>query len=308
MLLKSAYTVMEGKLERMKQMREFLISTDSTASLPAEFVKENHIAIHPLHYIIDGEEYGMDLGKELTDKEFYNSIRDGKMPTTSATNPEYISRIMRKQAEEGYDILHIGFSGGLSSSFSNAAMCAREIMEEKPECRIVVVDSLSAECGQALLVYRAVEMKKQGKTLDEIAAWLEENKLHVVHHFTVDDLFHLMRGGRLSKSSAILGTALNIKPILHVDDEGKLANIAKVRGTKKAMKTLVDTMLDNADGENISEIFLSHSDNEQGIQELAEMVKEKYPKAFIWILPVSPTVGAHTGVGTLVVSYFGKKR
>lgn len=289
-------------------MRDFLISTDSTASLPAEYIKENNIAIYPLHYIIDGEEYGMDLGKELTDKEFYNSIRNGKMPTTSATNPEYINGVMRKQVEDGYDVLHIGFSGGLSSSFSNAAMCAREIMEENPECKIIVVDSLSAECGQALLVYRAVEMKKQGKSMEEIAAWIEENKLHVVHHFTVDDLFHLMRGGRLSKSSAILGTALNIKPILHVNDEGKLANIAKVRGSKKAMKTLVDTMLENADSGNMSEIFLSHSDNEEGIRELEAMVKEKYPESLIWILPVSPTVGAHTGVGTLVVSYFGKKR
>lgn len=289
-------------------MRDFLISTDSTASLPAEYIKENNIEIHPLHYIIDGKEYGMDLGIELTDKEFYNSIRDGKLPTTSATNPEYINRVMRKQVEDGYDVLHIGFSGGLSSSYSNAAMCAREIMEEKPECKIIVVDSLSAECGQALLVYRAVEMKKQGKSMEEIAAWIEENKLHVVHHFTMDDLFHLVRGGRLSKSSAIFGTALNIKPILHVDDEGRLANIAKVRGSRKAMKTLVDTMLENADSENMSEIFLSHSDNEEGIKELEAMVREKYPESLIWILPVSPTVGAHTGVGTLVVAYFGKKR
>lgn len=289
-------------------MRDFVISTDSTASLPVEYARENNIAIHPLHYIIDEKEYGMDLGIELTIKEFYNNIREGKMPTTSATNPEYIDRVMRKQVEDGYDVLHIGFSGGLSSSFSNASMCAREIMEEKPECKIIVVDSLSAECGQALLVYRAVEMKKQGKSMEEIAAWIEENRLHVVHQFTVDDLFHLMRGGRLSKSSAILGTALNIKPILHVDDEGKLANIAKVRGSRKAMKTLVDTMLENIDQENSSEIFLSHSDNEEGIGELAELVKEKYPDSLIWILPVSPTVGAHTGVGTLVVSYFGKKR
>lgn len=289
-------------------MREFLISTDSTASLPEEYAKENHITIYPLHYIIDGEEYGMDLGKELTNKEFYNSIRNGKMPTTSASNPEYIHSVMQKQTEDGYDVLHIGFSGALSSSYSNAAMCAREIMEENPECKIIVVDSLSAECGQALLVYRAVEMKKQGKSMEEIAAWIEENKLKIVHHFTVDDLFHLMRGGRLSKSSAILGTALNIKPILHVDDEGKLASISKVRGSKKAMKTLVDTMLENCESENMSEIFLSHSDNEEGIQELAKLVREKYPDALMWILPVSPTVGAHTGVGTLVVSYIGKKR
>lgn len=289
-------------------MRDFVISTDSTASLPEEYVRKNHIAIHPLHYIIDDEEHGMDLGKELTTKEFYDCIRNGKMPTTSATNPGYISKVMRKQAEEGYDILHIGFSSGLSSSYSNAAMCAREIMEEFPQCKIMVVDSLSAECGQALLVYHAVEMKKQGKSMEEIAAWLEENRLHVVHHFTVDDLFHLVRGGRLAKSAAVIGTALNIKPILHVDNEGKLANISKSRGRKKAIRVLFDTMLENTQGFDTKEVFLSHSDAEEDIQILADMIKEKYPEAVVWILPVSPTVGAHTGVGTLVISYFGNQR
>ena len=137
-------------------------------------------------------------------------------------------------------------------------MCAREIMEEHPECKIMVVDSLIAECGQALLVYHAVEMKKQGKSMEEIAAWIEENKLKVVHHFTVDDLFHLVRGGRLAKSTAIIGTALSIKPVLHVDEEGKLANISKARGRKKAIKVLFDTMLENTQGWDTKEVFLSH--------------------------------------------------
>ncbi len=289
-------------------MRDFIISTDTAAGMATDYVKENNIAIYPLHYIIDGEEYGMDLENELTDKEFYQSIRDGKMPTTSATNPGYISSVMRKQAAEGYDILHIGFSGALSSSTPNAVMCAREIMEENTECKIVVVDSLSAECGQSLLVYRAVEMKKQGKSIEEIAKWLEEKKSQVVVQFTVDDLFHLMRGGRVSKSSAIVGTALNIKPILHIDEEGKLANIAKARGNKKAVKMLVDTLFENLVEEQPDEIFFSHSDNEEGIREFVGIVKEKYPDALTWTLSISPTVGAHTGVGTLAVAYFGKKR
>lgn len=296
---------MKGKVFKMK---DFVISTDSTASLPEEYLKENNITIHPLHYIIDGEEYGKDLNKELTDKEFYDSIRNGKMPTTSATNPGFIDKTMREQIAQGYDILHIGFSSGISSSYSNAAMCARDIMEEIPDSKIIVVDSLSAECGQALLVYTAVEMKKQGKTIDEIAAWLEENKKYVVHHFTLEDLFHLMRGGRLSKSSAILGTALNIQPILHVDDEGKLASISKARGRKKAMKTLVDTIAENTDGFELNEVFLSHSDCEEEILVMEKMVKEKYPDVKTMVLPISPTVGAHTGVGTLVISYFGNKR
>lgn len=289
-------------------MKEFIISTDSTASLPQEFIKENNITIHPLHYIIDGVEYGMDIKKELTDKEFYQSIRDGKMPTTSATNPGFIDKTFREQIEAGFEILHIGFSSGISSSYSNAAMCARDIMDENPEAKIVVVDSLSAECGQALVVYHAVQLKKQGKTIDEIAQWIEDYKLNIIHHFTLGDLFHLMRGGRLSKTSAIMGSALNIQPILHVDNDGKLASISKARGRKKAMKTLVDTIATNSEGFDNKEIFVSHSDCEDEAKELVSMVKEKYPDATVWMLPISPTVGSHTGVGTLVVSYLGNVR
>lgn len=289
-------------------MKEFVISTDSTASLPEDYLKENNIAIHPLHYYIDEEEFGKDIGKELTDKEFYQKIREGKMPTTSATNPEYIMKVMKEQLDAGFDILHIGFSSGISSSYNNAAMCGRELQEEYPDSKIIVIDSLSAECGQALLVYHAVEMKKQGKTMEEIAEWIEANKLHVVHHFTVEDLFHLVRGGRLAKSTAIIGTALNIQPVLHMDDEGKLSNIAKTRGRKKAMKMLVDTIEQNIDGWEVNEVFISHSDTQSEAEELEGMVKEKYPDAKTMILSISPTVGAHTGVGTLVVSYFGNKR
>lgn len=289
-------------------MSNFVISTDSTASLPKDYLEENHIAIHPLHYYIDEEEYGMDIGKELTDKEFYDSIRNGKMPTTSATNPGYIREVMTKQLEEGYDILHIGFSSGISSSYNNAAMVGRELQEAYPDRKIIVIDSLSAECGQALLVCNAVEMKKQGKSLEEIAAWVEKAKPHIVHHFTVEDLFHLVRGGRLAKSTAIIGTALSIQPILHVDDEGKLSNIAKARGRRKAMKMLVDGIAENTIGIETKQVYLSHSDCLEEAQLLETMVKEKYPDAETRILPISPTVGAHTGVGTLVVSYYGNKR
>lgn len=289
-------------------MRDFCISTDSTASLPESYLKENNIAIHPLHYIIDGVEYGKDIDKELTDKEFYDSIRNGKMPTTSATNPGYIEKVMKEQIAQGYDILHIGFSSGISSSYSNAAMCANQIMEENPDCKIKVVDSLCAESGQALLVYHAVELKKQGKTMDEIVEWIEDNKLSIVHHFTVEDLFHLMRGGRLAKSTAIIGTALSIKPILNMNNEGKLSTIGKARGRKKAIKTLIDSIETNTDGFEVKEVFISHSDVLDEAMSLEAMIKEKYPQAVTMILPISPTVGAHTGVGTLLVSYFGNER
>lgn len=289
-------------------MRDFVISTDTAAGLGQEYLSENNIAVHPLHYIIDDVEYGIDLGRELTDKEFYDSIRAGKMPTTSATSPDYIGKLMRRQVNEGFDILHIGFSSGLSSSFEHAAICAEEIMQEVPECKIRAVDTLSAECGQALLVHKAVQMKKQGKTLDEIADWLEVNKHHMVVHFTVEDLFHLVRGGRLSKSTAVLGTALNIQPVLHVDEEGKLANISKVRGRKKAMRALVDPIEANSEGWDKDCIFLSHADALEEINMVKAMIQEKYPDAYIMTLSVSPTVGAHTGAGVLVIAYFGNKK
>lgn len=187
-------------------------------------------------------------------------------------------------------------------------MCANQIMEENPDCKIKVVDSLCAEAGQALLVYHAVELKKQGKSIDEIVEWIEENKLNIIHHFTVEDLFHLVRGGRLAKSTAIIGTALNIQPILHMDNDGKLSSIGKARGRKKAIKTLVDSIEGNTAGFKINEIFISHSDALEEAEALEGMIKEKYPQATTMILPISPTVGAHTGVGTLLVSYFGNVR
>lgn len=289
-------------------MRDFVISTDSTASLPETYLTEHQIDVHPLHYIIDDVEYGMDLEKQLTNKEFYDCIRAGKMPTTSATNPAYIRKVMEKQILDGKDILHIGFSSGISSSYANAHMVAQELMEEYPEAKIAVVDSLSAECGHALLVYKAVALKEQGKSFEEIVQWLEENKLHVVMHFTVEDLFHLVRGGRLAKSTAVLGTALSIQPVLHVNNEGKLENISKTRGRKKAMKLLVDMMASNTEGYPVENIFISHSDCEKEAGELEKYAKENYPDANTWVLPISPTVGAHTGVGTLVVAYFGNVR
>lgn len=286
-------------------MRNFVISTDTSAGLAQDYIKENNISIHPLHYIIDGVEYGMDLGKELSDQEFYNEIRNGKLPTTSATNPGYIETIMRSQLEAGNDILHISFSSGLSSSYSNAAMIADQLREEYPEAKITVIDTLSAECGQALFVYRSVEMKKQGKTMDEIAEWLLAERDHMIVHFTVGDLFHLVRGGRLAKSTAVIGTALSIQPVLHMDNDGKLANISKARGRKKAMRALVDSMNGNTEGYEVNEIFFSHSDCEDEARELEAMAKELYPNVKTMVNPISPTVGSHTGIGTLVIAYLG---
>ena len=241
-------------------------------------------------------------------KDFYQALKNGKMPTTSAANPENVMDKMKEQVEKGYDILHISFSSGLSSSYNTTQICAESVMEEFPESKIIVVDSLSGTVGQGFLVMKAVDMKKQGKTIDEIATWLNENKKHVIHEFIVSDLNHLFRGGRLSKTQALVGTMLNIQPILHMDDEGKLANIGKVRGRKKALHVLADNIEKNADVKNLKEVFISHGDCIEDAQYLADRIKHKYGIENIMIQDICPTIGAHTAQGTVVVAYFGDKR
>ena len=288
-------------------MRNFIISTDSTGDLPSSYLKENNISIHPLYYILDGEEYIPGV-KDMPVKDFYQALKNGKMPTTSAANPENVMDKMKEQVEKGYDILHISFSSGLSSSYNTTQICAESVMEEFPEAKIIVVDSLSGTVGQGFLVMKAVDMKKQGKTIDEIATWLNENKKHIIHEFIVSDLNHLFRGGRLSKTQALVGTMLNIQPILHMDDEGKLANIGKVRGRKKALHVLADNIEKNVDIKNLKEVFISHGDCIEDAQYLADRIKHKYGIENIMIQDICPTIGAHTAQGTVVVAYFGDKR
>lgn len=288
-------------------MRNFIISTDSTGDLPKEYLKENNISIHPLYYIVDEIEYIPGV-KDMPVKDFYQALKDGKMPTTSASNPKNIITKMREAVENGYDVLHISFSSGLSSSYNNTKMCSEEIKEEFPGVKIIVIDSLSGTVGQGFLVMKAVEMKKQGKTIDEIATWINENKKHVIHEFIVSDLNHLFRGGRLSKTQALLGTMLNINPILCMDDEGKLANIGKVRGRKKALHTLIDNMEKNTDIKNLKEVLISHGDCIEDAQYLADKIKSKYGIENIIIEDICPTIGAHTAQGAVTLIYFGQKR
>lgn len=288
-------------------MKDFIISTDSTADLPKTYVEENNIILHPLHYIVADVEYGTDI-EELLPKDFYQSMRAGKMPTTSASNPEYISKLMRKQVSSGHDVLHISFSSGLSSSYNNAAVCAKEIMEEIPDANIIVIDSLAASGQQALMVDMAVQLKKQGKTIKEIADWIEGNKENFVLQFIVEDLFHLVRGGRLSKSSAFVGSALHIQPLLHIDEMGKLGNIGKIRGRKKALMTMADNIKEKTNGLELNKVFITHADSLDDATYLAGKIKEMYGIEDIMISDLSPTLGAHGGAGTVLAAYYANER
>lgn len=285
---------------------KYIISTDSTADLPASYVKEHGLAVQFLSYAFGDEVY--DITTQLDPHVFYDRMRSGEMPTTNACIPDQVQESFEVYLKEGYDILHISFSSGLSASHNNARIAANELAEQFPDRKIVVIDSLCASLGQGLLVHYAVTMKEQGKSLEEVASWLEENKLHLCHQFTVDDLFHLHRGGRVSKATAILGTLINVKPVLHVDNEGHLTSVCNVRGRKKALLKLVEHMGEQIEGYKNDIIFISHGDCLEDAQFVAAQVKERFGIDNILIDYVSPTIGAHSGPGTVALFYLGKER
>lgn len=284
----------------------YIISTDSTADLPASYVKEHGLSVQFLSYAFGDTVYGAD--NQMDAHAFYECMRSGEMPTTNACIPDEVEHSFEAYLKEGYDILHISFSSGLSASYNNARIAANELAERYPDRKIVLVDSLCASLGQGLLVHYAVTMKESGKDLDEVATWLEENKLHLCHQFTVDDLFHLHRGGRVSKATAILGTLINVKPVLHVDDEGHLTSVCNVRGRKKALLKLIEIMGEQMEGYTNDIIFISHGDCPEDAQFVADQVKARYGIDSFLIDYVSPTIGAHSGPGTVALFHLGKHR
>lgn len=289
-------------------MSEYVITTDNNSDLPEEYLKDHGVGCMYLSYSMDGKNYTHE--NFLPEHEFYEAMRNGSMPTTAQVNPENAKALLEPYLKEGKDILHIAFSSGLSGTYNSSRIAAEELMEEYPDRRIIVVDSLSASLGQGLLVWLAQQKKELGQTLEDVADWAEKNKLKMVHLFTVDDLNHLYRGGRVSRTTAIVGSMLNIKPVLHVDNEGKLTAIGKVRGRKKALQELVKLMDEKIGsfGADCDTIFISHGDCEQDAQYVAAKVKEKYNIKNIIINQVGATIGAHSGPGTMALFFVGDVR
>ena len=209
-------------------MREFIVTVNSTVDLPREWVEERNVPVVPLKYTIDGETYTDMYG--LTSKEFFAKLREGHMSVTSQVNPDEAKAALEPYLKEGKDILHLGFSSGLSGTYNSMRIAGEELAEKYPEAKVIIIDTLCACLGEGLLLYKVLQQKDAGRSIDEIARWVEENKLHICHNVTVDDLHHLHKGGRVSKATAIVGTMVKIKPIIHVDNEGKLQVIAKERG------------------------------------------------------------------------------
>ncbi len=288
--------------------KTFKIVTNTTADLPLEYINEHGLGLLHFNNILEGVEYGEN--NQLPWKEFYAMMRSGKMPTTSQVNPEQFRRKFGEFLEENKEILYLSFSSGLSSSGQNAFLVAGEMMEERKDIHIRVIDSLCASLGEGLLVHKAVELQKAGKTLDETAAWITEHLLNLTHVFTVDDLNHLYRGGRVSKATAIIGTLAGIKPILHVDNEGHLVPVSKVRGRRKSLTALVDLMEQKMGSyrEQNDIVFISHGDALEDAQYVADEIRRRFGIDQFLINHIGPTIGAHAGPGTIALFFMGDIR
>lgn len=289
-------------------MHKFIITTENTSDLPHEYYQQHDLHYSYLPCVMDGVVYNKK--NDIDYKDFYQHMREGSLPVTSQVNAEDDKELWRPLVEAGKAILHLGFSSGLSGSYNSCRIAAEEMREEYPGCKIVTIDSLCASLGQGLFIDKAVAMRDSGCSLEETAQWLEEHKLNLVHLVAVDDLNHLHRGGRVSKVSAVLGTMINIKPIIHVNNEGKLIAIDKVRGRKRSLITLVDMMekqLEGYSGEN-SSIFISHSDCEEDARFVAKHIQERLGFSDYLINPIGTTIGAHTGPGTVALFFWGNHR
>lgn len=287
-------------------MNEFVIVSDSTVDLPKEYLQSKQVPIISLSYIMDGVTYEEMDG--LSHKEFFEKLRAGSLPTTSQINPEQAREALEPFAKEGKDILYIGFSSGLSGSYNSVRMAAGDLKEEYPDINIITIDSLCACMGEGLLLYKALELKEHGMSMEEIAKWVEANKLHICHNVTVDDLNHLHRGGRISKTTAVVGSMIKIKPIIHMSDEGKLVVIGKERGRKKSLVSIVDRMEKQMQGYDNDIVMITHGDCIEDAEFVKKQVEERFGIHNVMINGIGSVIGSHTGAGVVAVFFMGDKR
>jgi DegV family protein with EDD domain len=285
-----------------------IIITDSCCDLPIEYINENNIPVLSLTFRFKGKDYEDDFGKSLDYKTFYDEVRKGEMSTTSQVNAYAFEEVFKKYITEDYSIIYIAFSSALSGTYNSSLIAAKNILEENNNADITIIDSRSASMGQGALVYYASEMLKKGASKVEIVSWLEDNKLKLNHWFTVDDLNHLKRGGRVSAASAAIGTILDIKPILHVNDEGRLIPVSKVKGRKKSIKTLAEELKRRIVNPEEQTIFISHGDSLDDAKLLERLIIEEVKVKNVVINYVGPVIGSHSGPGTIALFFLGENR
>lgn len=290
-------------------MSDYAIVTDSSCDLPAKMAEELGLTVLPLSFNMMDREYQNYLDeRELSFQDFYRKIREGALCTTSAVNMEAFASAMEPILQSGRDVLCIAFSSGLSNTYNAAKLACEELSPKYPERKIYAVDTLCASLGEGLILSLAAEEKRKGKSIDELRIWLEENKLRVCHWFTVEDLIHLKRGGRISTATALIGTMLSIKPVLHVDDEGHLINMGKARGRRASLLALVDHMEETALNPASQTVFISHGDAKEDADFVAEEIKSRLGVKNFVINYIGPVIGTHSGPGTIALFFLGSKR
>lgn len=287
-------------------MGDYAITVNSTVDLPKVWLQERKVPVIALKYTIDGETYEDMSG--LSSKEFFQKLREGRQAVTTQVNPEEAKEELEPFLRDGKDVLHLGFSSGLSGTCNSMKIAAEELKEKYPDRKIIVIDTLCACLGEGLLLYYALKLKNDGKSIDEVAQWVEENKLHICHNVTVDDLNHLQRGGRVSKTAAVLGTMVQIKPIIHMDDNGKLQVIGKERGRRKSINKIVNMAVEQSEGWDNDIVMITHGDCIEDAEYLAGLVREKMGIENILINNIGTVIGSHTGPGVLAVFCMGNKR
>lgn len=285
---------------------DFVIFTDSCCDLPTDKVAELGVKVISLEVNIAG--VGTKYNDEVDPKDIYRMLREKKDMKTAAANMERFKDAFEPELVAGKDVLYLGFSSGLSATFMNAKNACEELAEEYPERRIIAVDTLCASLGQGLLVALACKKQATGAGIDEVAEYVEQTKLHLAHWFTVDDLFFLKRGGRISAATAVLGTMLSIKPVLHMDDEGHLINMSKERGRKGAITAIVNKMKETAIDPASQTVYICHGDCYDDAKLLADMVTAEFGITDILIDYTGPVIGAHSGPGTLALFFIAAQR
>lgn len=290
-------------------MKNYVIVTESTTDLPADLVNELGITIIPMVFGFDNESYlNYPDNREMDIHKFYERVKNGEKSTTTLVNSKSFEEYFEPILKSGEDILYIGLSSGLSGTHSAALIASEELKEKYPDSKIVCFDTLAASMGEGLLVYYAAKLKQEGQNIDQVSQWLLDNRLNLCQWFTVDDLNHLKRGGRISAMSATIGSALNVKPILHVDNEGHLIAVHNVRGRKKSMNSLLEHMEELCIDPEEHTVFISHADCLEDTEHLANLIKEKLHVKEVILNFMGPVIGSHTGQGAIALFFIGKHR
>ena len=287
-------------------MANYQIITDSACDLPKAMLAQLDVVTTPLHVLFKGQNLPDSVDEGL--KEIYDGLRAGEMTSTSAANPEGWAAVMEPALLSGKDLLVLAFSSGLSTTYQSAVIAAQDLGEKYPQRTIRVVDTGCAALGQGLLVWYACKMRDEGLSLEELTAWCEENKYHLCHWFTVNDLMFLKRGGRVSAATAVVGTMLQIKPVLHVDDNGKLVSMEKARGRKASIEALVKKLDTLGEGYDNSTVFICHGDCLEEAEKLKALALQRPGVKDVFVGNLGAVIGSHAGPGTLALFFMGKHR